>query len=101
MRVDPHPEGATFGARVSPGAARDGLRGSYGDLLKISVREAPERGKANRAVVKLLARVLDLPKSHLMILRGETGQTKTILVRGVAPRDLSRSLNRILDESDR
>ena len=98
VRVDPHPHGATFGVRVSPGSAREAVRGVHGDLLKISVREAPERGRANRGVVELLARVLDRPKGDLEILRGQTSRTKTVLVRGVTPDRLERSLARILGE---
>lgn len=100
-KVETHAEGSRFGLRVSPGSAREAVRGVLGDLLKISVREPPERGKANRGVVRLLARALDVPKRSVVILGGETSSTKTILVRGVSPDTLRGIFRKLLDQEDR
>ncbi len=67
--------GARLWCRVTPSARRDGLsRGPDG--LRITVTAAPEKGKANRAVIKILAKALGVPKSRLRLLRGETGRDK-------------------------
>jgi len=47
--------------RVSPKAKRNAVQGLRGDALKMSVTAAPERGRANDAVIALLAEALDLP----------------------------------------
>ncbi|SNT18861.1 DUF167 domain-containing protein [Antarctobacter heliothermus] len=67
--------GATLAVRVKPKAARNAiLRG--GDSLRVSVTTVPEGGKANAAVVKLLAKALGVPKSRLQLLRGDTSRDK-------------------------
>lgn len=81
--VRPHPDGAVLRLKVVPGASRDQLAGSYGDRLRVKVAAPPEKGKANAAVLSLLARRLGLPARELTITEGETGPRKTVLVRGV------------------
>jgi uncharacterized protein YggU (UPF0235/DUF167 family) len=51
--------------RVSPGAGRTALVGRHGDAWKVRVTEAPERGRANEAVLRLLAETLALPRTAL------------------------------------
>lgn len=74
--------------RVSAGAARERIAGPLGDRLKVSVRAAPERGKANRAVLALLARTLSIPRGSLRLTAGEASPDKSVLFEGVAPADL-------------
>ena len=69
--------------RVTPNAPADGILGRAEDdagraMLKLKVRAAPEGGKANRAVEKLLARVLRLPKSAVRVVTGETSRIKGV-----------------------
>lgn len=68
--------------RVTPKAASDALkieRLSDGtEILRVRVTVAPEDGRANKAVIALLAEALDVPKSALTLLRGEKSRTKTI-----------------------
>ena len=51
-------------------------------LVRVDVTVAPEDGKANKQVIKLLARELGLSKSALMVVRGQTNREKTILIQG-------------------
>ncbi len=74
-------EGTRLRLRVKPGARRTEVVGPHGGALKVKVAAAPERGKANRAVIELLARTLDVPAAAVEILSGETSQDKTVLVR--------------------
>lgn len=50
--------------------------------LKVKVTAVPENGKANKALIKLLAKELRLPKSHMDIVSGATSRTKEVLVKG-------------------
>ena len=52
------------------------------DILKVKVAAPPEDGKANKEVLKLLAKELGVPKSALVILRGETSRHKLIELKG-------------------
>ena len=64
--------------RVTPGASRDKVLGLHGDALKVAVRQPPERGKANRAVTRLLADALDTRAANVTIARGETSRDKVV-----------------------
>jgi len=74
---------------VAPKASREGLEGlrdqaDGGQALRVAVNAAPEGGKANAAVIKLLAKSWRLPKSAFSIRAGATGRRKTIFIEGDA-----------------
>jgi hypothetical protein len=66
--------------RVRPGGRRNAIVGVHGGALKITVTAAPERGKANEAVVELLARALGVPPSHVEIVSGHVSPDKVAIV---------------------
>lgn len=70
--------GTVLRLRVKARAGRDGVGGVHGGALKVSVSAAPEKGKANRAVLGVLAEALGLAPSALRILTGETAQDKQV-----------------------
>jgi uncharacterized protein (TIGR00251 family) len=72
--------GTRLRLRVHPKARRDAITGVHAGALKISVTAAPEKGKANDAVVKFLAKALGLPKGAVEVVAGETSQDKTVVV---------------------
>lgn len=74
--------------KVIPGSSRNALAGWYGDDMKIRVTAAPEKGKANDAVLKLLATILKLPLSALAVTSGLTSAHKTISVHGLTQIEL-------------
>jgi uncharacterized protein (TIGR00251 family) len=75
--------GSTLRLRVSPGARRAEIVGRHGDAWKIRVKAAPEAGKANEAVLDLLARALAVPRRELELTAGHTSRDKVVAVRGV------------------
>jgi hypothetical protein len=66
--------------KVVPKASRDRVVGWVGDRLKVQATAAPERGKANEAVVEVLAEALGLPRNHVRIVAGDTSPLKTVEV---------------------
>lgn len=68
-------EGAQIAIRVTPRARRNTIT-VEGGVIRIHVTAVPEDGKANQAVVKLLARALGVAKSRLTLLRGATSRDK-------------------------
>jgi uncharacterized protein (TIGR00251 family) len=76
---------------VQPRASREGIS-LMGDRLKISVNAPPVDGKANEAVIRVLAQTLSVPKANIEILRGETGRRKTVRIRGVTLKALLQTL---------
>jgi uncharacterized protein (TIGR00251 family) len=82
--AEPHPEGLRLRLRVAPKSGRDAVLGVHDGALKLAVTAAPEKGKANAAVIKLLSKTWRLPKSAFEILSGDTSRDKLLLVRGEA-----------------
>src|SRR5438128_5528746 len=78
--------------RVSPGAGRTALVGRHGDAWKVRVTEAPERGRANEAVLRLLAETLALPRTSLTLVSGHGGRDKVVELTGVGPALIERRL---------
>lgn len=68
--------------KVVPKASRNRITGWIGDRLKIQVMAAPERGRANAAVIEMLAETLDLPRSACRILSGQASPQKTVEIDG-------------------
>ncbi len=66
--------------KVVPGASRDRIVGWVGNRLKIAVTAPPERGKANRMVLDLLAKALGLPRSRIRLVSGEASPRKAVEV---------------------
>ncbi len=54
--LEPHPDGTILPVRAQPGARRNEIRGVQDGMLKVCVTQSPEKGKANKAVIELLAR---------------------------------------------
>jgi uncharacterized protein (TIGR00251 family) len=71
----------TIDLRVQPRARRIALEISA-DTLKASVTAPPEDGKANDAVIALLAKTWRLPKSTLAVIKGMAARDKVVSVRG-------------------
>jgi uncharacterized protein len=76
-------DGREFSVRVTPKAARNSVEtGAEGvSDLRVRVTVVPEDGKANKAVIKLLAKSLGVAKTRLELLRGASGRDKVFRVR--------------------
>jgi uncharacterized protein (TIGR00251 family) len=74
--------------RVSPGASRSEVVGRHGDAWKVRVRAVPESGKANEALVELLAVTLEIPRTRIEIAAGRGSRDKTIVVHGLSDADV-------------
>ena len=96
VNVDEKEGCAVFSVRVSPGAAKTRVLGEYAGGLKLAVSAAPEKGKANKAVVEFLADALGVKKSDVEIVSGQTSRDKRIAIRGLAPAALSAKLSALL-----
>ncbi len=77
-------DGVQFCVKVSAGAKKTRLTGRHGDAVKISIQSPPVDGKANKELVAFLSKFLDVPKSSVRILRGETSNFKLVLVSGMS-----------------
>jgi len=78
--------------RVSPGASRAGIVGRHGEAWKVRVAAPPEDGRANDAVVALLADALALPRRDVDIVSGHASRDKVVSVAGIGPDEVARRL---------
>jgi hypothetical protein len=78
--------------KVHPGAGRNEVTGFVGGALHVKIAAPPEKGKANRELTDFLSGVLDIKKSSISIVKGETGRDKLIYVEGLNPEDITRRL---------
>ena len=92
VQLEEHPEGVVLPVRAHAGARRNELRGELGGALRVSVTQAAEKGKANKAIVELLSRAIGLKRSQIELLAGETSQQKRFLVRGSTVEEIARRL---------
>jgi uncharacterized protein (TIGR00251 family) len=78
--------------RVSPGATRAGVVGRHGEAWKIRVAAAPEGGRANEAVIRLLADTLSVPREAVTLVSGHGGRDKIVELAGLGPSQIERRL---------
>jgi uncharacterized protein (TIGR00251 family) len=78
--------------RVSPAAGRAGIVGRHGDAWKVRVTAPPEHGRANEAVLRLVAEALALPRDALTLVAGHGGRDKIVELTGLSPALVQRRL---------
>ena len=69
--------------KVVPGSSRDEIVGWLGDSLKVKVKSPPEKGRANEAVVALLAERLGIDASSIAVTSGHTSPAKVVAIDGM------------------
>jgi uncharacterized protein (TIGR00251 family) len=84
--------GVVLRAHVQPSARSEGLVGVHGTSLKVRVRAPAESGRANAAVLKLLARELGVPLSSLRLRAGEQGRDKRVVITGLTAAEVEGRL---------
>jgi uncharacterized protein (TIGR00251 family) len=77
---------------VQPGASQSRIVGRHGDALKIRVAAPPEAGRANQAVVDLLAETLGLSRHAVELVSGRSSRHKCLRITGLTPEQLAARL---------
>ena len=83
---------AVLQVKVVPGASRSRVAGRYGEGVKVQVSAAPEKGKANDAVLEILAQWLGVKPAQLTLRSGQTNPRKQILVSGLSAQELQQRI---------
>jgi uncharacterized protein len=81
--------GAQLQLKVKPGGHGDRLVGPHGGALKLEVRAAPERGRANDAVERLLAELLGVTRSQVEVIAGASARDKVVRLAGISAVELA------------
>ena len=85
-------DSTTITVKAVPGASKDEIVGFLGDDLKVRVRQPPEGGRANRAIIALLAEMLEVSPKTISITAGEHGTRKTLAIAGLDAKELASRL---------
>jgi len=94
LRATAH--GVELGLKVVPGASRTAVLGVWGRSLKVAVAAPPEGGKANGAVVELLAGILGVRRADVTVVSGHTRPVKRVAVRGLSAEAVADKLAQII-----
>ncbi|MFN0085357.1 MAG: DUF167 domain-containing protein [Blastocatellia bacterium] len=84
IRLTEKEDGVSFAVRVQPRASRSGVAGEIDGVLKLRLAAPPVDGEANEELIRLLARLLDLPRANFSLLSGATSRNKTVFARGIS-----------------
>ena len=82
--LTPTRDGALIRIHLVPRASSSSVEGTHGDALTVRLDAPPVDGKANRALVEFVAERLEIPRSAVVLVRGETSRAKTLQVTGLA-----------------
>ncbi|MGH9846940.1 MAG: DUF167 domain-containing protein [Blastocatellia bacterium] len=86
----------TFAVRVQPRASRSQIAGELNGALKIRLAAPPVDGEANDELIRLLARLFDLPRGQIALLSGQTSKNKVVRVCGISRGACERILLEVL-----
>ena len=81
--------------KVIPKAHASGIAGWEGEILKIRLKAVPEKGEANLELIVYLAKFLDITKSQVELISGQTSRRKTVKIHGLTEEALKNKLNMI------
>jgi uncharacterized protein (TIGR00251 family) len=83
---------AVIEVEVTPGAPRSQIKSRTGGTFRAAVAAEPQKGRANRELVKLLAKTLDVRRSQIRITRGAHSRKKRLRITGVSASEVERKL---------
>ena len=105
--IAPHPAGSKDAApaillrlHVQPGAGRNAIMGRHGDALKVKVGAPPEGGRANAAVLTLIAASLGVAESEVTLESGATSRNKRLRIVGLEAPECGRRLDLAIDDGN-
>lgn len=96
LQLELDERGVIVPVRAQAGARRNGIIGMHDGMLRIFVTAVPEKGKANRAIIELLSAAIEVPKSAIELLSGETSPRKRFLIVGGDAAKVSGRLTQII-----
>ncbi len=94
INVTENDSGIIIPVKVQPNASKERIVGEYNGQLKIAVTAPPEKGKANKAIIKLLAEKLNIRVSSIKVIAGETSREKKIFIEGLKASSLDLLCNK-------
>jgi uncharacterized protein (TIGR00251 family) len=92
-------DGVVLPVRAQPGARSSTVRGVHSGALRVSVTQVAEKGKANKALIGVLAKTLKLRKSQIELIAGATASQKRFMIYDVTTDELTKRIESVLSDS--
>jgi uncharacterized protein (TIGR00251 family) len=92
--------GATFAVKASAGGKRNAVVGVHGDALKVAVSAPRDKGRANEALVEVLAEAIGVPRKAVSLVKGETSTEKRFHIAGMKAESLRERLAVLVEQKD-
>jgi uncharacterized protein (TIGR00251 family) len=99
ISLEAHANGVLLPVRAQPGSRHSGIRGEQAGALKVCVTQVAEKGKANKALIKVLCAALDLRPSQVELISGETAAQKRFLIRDITQDALAQRIAKCLEST--
>ncbi|MBN2020211.1 MAG: DUF167 domain-containing protein [Sedimentisphaerales bacterium] len=93
LKIQQANNATVFTVKVVPRSSKTAIAGVLGEMLKIKLSAAPEKGKANEALIVFLAETLGVKKNAITITAGQTSPVKTIRITGISAEMVLQKLN--------
>ncbi|HBR96178.1 MAG TPA: DUF167 domain-containing protein [Gammaproteobacteria bacterium] len=87
---------ARLSVKAVPGASQDKIVGWYGDALRVRVAAPADKGRANAALIALLAQALGLPRGAVVLVSGSSSPRKVFEVQGLSSNEIQARLDNIV-----
>ena len=95
IHLDNHADGVLINVKAHAGGRHNAICGEHDGQLKVSVTQAPEKGKANKAIIDVLCSELVLRKSQVELVSGETSSLKRFLIRDMDAAELGNRIAKL------
>jgi hypothetical protein len=96
--ISVHAQGVVLAVRAQPGARKRGVTGEHNGMLKLAVQAPPDKGRANEALVELIAELFGCKRSQISLLSGQTSQEKKFLLAGLSLTEAQERVQELLGE---
>ncbi len=92
MNIQQEVEKRYLAVKVTPNAGHNEITGFKDDVLHIKIGAPPDKGKANKELVRFLSAKLGIKKSSVLIIRGQASHNKIIAIEGFSREDVKKRL---------
>lgn len=97
--IEAHAEGCVISVRAQPGARKNGIVGIHNGNVKVAVTAPADKGRANDALVEILAEAFNVKRSQVELISGPTHRDKKFLIRGTQCADVERRVDELTSKS--
>ena len=95
IAISPTVTGVLLMLHVKPRASRNDIGGEHDGALKVAITAPPVDGKANAAVIKLLAKAFGVSRSSIEIVGGPGSRRKRVAIDGISAADARKAIQRL------